>query len=322
MEYNMQFESFAYYLQKKQCLLRLIYLTCIFFLVGSAYSAKDTAAVPVLRSRAYKSRHIPAKDAKQFLIDLKIDCEISELPHEVLIITSGNSAELLKASNVLELVDSARTFAIKTIDSIPPGRPLPETKRIAEKTGEIVIGTFAEPPGKTTLPTAIIDTHNQGLIIIAPVELIDGIVAAIQPPKPPAPDQTEPVAKPGEPETAAAPQEKTAETPDKPKETPPAQKTEPAAKPAEQPQRLPETEPSPDVESLDTVAVLIEQAKPLTGTTEPNISPTGEKAAIETKQDKDDFFLNELLESLAEAEEKAKVAEEAAKPEQKAEETP
>jgi type II secretory pathway component GspD/PulD (secretin) len=322
MEYNMQFESFAYYLQKRQCLLRLICLTCIFFLAESAYSAKDTAAAPVLRSRAYKSRHIPAKDAKQFLIDLKIDCEISELPHEVLIITSGNSAELTKASNVLELVDSTRTFAIKTIDSIPPGRPLPENKRITEKTGEIVIGTFAEPPGKTTLPTAIIDTHNQGLIIIAPVELIDGIIAAIQPPKPTAPGQTEPVAKPDEPETAVAPQEKAAETDDKPKEAPPAQKTEPAAKPAEQPQHLTETEPSPAVESLDTVAVLIEQAKPLTGTTEPNIPPIGKKVAIETKQDKEDFFLSELLETLAEAETKAKAAEEAAKPEQKAEETP
>ena len=74
----------------------------------------------VLRNIVRKLKHISAKDAKKHLVMLKIGRDINQIPGmNALIVTSDNSTDLTKASNLLNLIDTAEPFVIKTILTAP-----------------------------------------------------------------------------------------------------------------------------------------------------------------------------------------------------------
>jgi len=155
-----------------------IFITVVLSTGNSLVLAQNDATVPVLRSSIYKLRHIPAKDAKNHLIDLKIGRDINQIANlNALIVSSYSSAELTKVTSLLEMVDSEQPFAIQTILENP--LQVPKNAEIAAKLG-LAIGTFSEPPTGVNIPKAIIDIHNSDLIAIAPENLLGSIAKAVK----------------------------------------------------------------------------------------------------------------------------------------------
>ena len=283
MEHNMQSGCFQGRQRKWKFFTAFLCITSIFWVIEGSCGAQDDPQRPVLRNRVYKLRHISAKDAKQRLINLRIGRNINELPHNSLIVESDNPADLVKASSLLRLIDSEQQFVIKTILMSPDIQKLPRNDQIAAKAGGITIGTFREPPTSTTESGVILDIHNSDLIAIAPAKLLDRIADAVdelQSPLLPVPQAKLP-AELAEPNTPPAVENAAEEA----QTTPPLQD-----KPAE---ATPSQEAGVEEEGLSQ-AELLEMMAEAEGKTD-----------TEEKEDKEDFFGDELFEALAEAEERA-----------------
>ena len=151
----------------------------VFLAVKCTCVAQESDKQLVLRNRVYKFRHISAKDAKERLTSLGIGRNINELPHNSLIVESDKPGDLVKASSLLDMIDSEQPFVIKTILASPDIQKLPRNDEIAAELGNIIIGTFKELPTDSTKPSAIVDIHNGDLIAIAPEPLFDGIADAV-----------------------------------------------------------------------------------------------------------------------------------------------
>ena len=68
---------------------------------------------------------------------------------------------------------------IKEIFPASLANNLPSNEQIAARAGDVIIGTFSEPPVGATGSKAIIDIHNDAVITIAPVDQLEGIVSAV-----------------------------------------------------------------------------------------------------------------------------------------------
>ena len=297
---NMQSGCFQGHQRKWKSFAAFLCVISIFLVIESACWAQDGAERSVLRNRVYKLRHISAKDAKQRLISLRIGRNINELPHNSLIVESDNSTDLVKVSSLLKLIDAEQPFVIRTILTSPDIQKLPRNDQIAAKSGGITLGTFREPPTSTTGPVAIVDIHNSDLIAIAPGNLLDRIANAVEElriPPPPVP-QTELPANLPEPNALPVPPTKPSAELAEPN-IPPA--VEEATEEAQVPPPL-EDEPAEVTPSQKTGVEEedLSQAELLEMTAE-----TEPRADTEEKEDKGDFFGDELFETLAEAEKEA-----------------
>jgi len=183
----MQSGCFQYHQKKWKSFARFLCIIGVFLAVKSTCVAQESAKQPVLRNRVYKFRHISASNAKERLVSLGIGRNINELPHNSLIVESDNPAALVKASSLLDMIDSEQPFVIKTILVSPDIQKLPRNDEIAAELGDIIVGTFKEPPTDSTKPCAIVDIHNGDLIAIAPEPLftsIADVVHRLQAPRP------------------------------------------------------------------------------------------------------------------------------------------
>jgi len=160
---------------------RGIILVCVVtvFLSGSYLFASEPAAQPtLLRYRVFSVNHIPAERGKQYLDEVGVGT-VSQLPGANALLVTAEPLGLLKATAILELVDSTEDFAVNQICPASQAAGLPPNDIIAAKVGRISIGTFSDPPVNTAGPKAIVDTHKQAVIAIAPVEWMEKILAAI-----------------------------------------------------------------------------------------------------------------------------------------------
>jgi len=129
--------------------------------------AAEETEKSVFRNSVYKLKHIPAEDAKKILLSLKIGTHINQIGDmNALIVTTGNPIDLQKAAAILGMIDSEQEFIIATIKPAADPQKLPKNEDIAAELGDIVIGTFQDPPSGTEKPLAIIDFHNSNLIAI------------------------------------------------------------------------------------------------------------------------------------------------------------
>jgi len=175
----MQSGCFQGHQRKWKSFARFLCIIGVFLAVKSTCVAQESDKQPVLRNRVYKLRYISAKDAKERLTSLGIGRNINELPHNSLIVESDKSGDLVKASSLLDMIDSKQPFVIKTILTAPDIQKLPRNDEIAAEVGGIVIATFKEPPTDSTKPSAIVDIHNGNLIAIAPEPLFDRIADTV-----------------------------------------------------------------------------------------------------------------------------------------------
>jgi len=143
--------------------------------------AEQKAQTPVpQRTRVFSLKHAPSQKVKEYLVKLKIGDTISQLPVNNALIVTASAPALIKATSIVELVDvdSEDEFIIKTIGQGPDAIKRPSNQQIAELLGDVSIGTFLDPP--TSAPAAIIDIHNDALILLAPKQQLSRITQAIK----------------------------------------------------------------------------------------------------------------------------------------------
>jgi type II secretory pathway component GspD/PulD (secretin) len=150
--------------------------------VGSLQNAKAGGDCEPARYRVFSLRHISAQKGKEFLAEAKIGT-VSKLPGANMLLVTAQPQQLIKASAILKLVDVEEEFAIRTISPAPSVRDYRSNEQIAARLkgrGEISIGTLSGPPvGAAHGRAAIIDVHNDALIVVAPANLLEGILSAI-----------------------------------------------------------------------------------------------------------------------------------------------
>jgi type II secretory pathway component GspD/PulD (secretin) len=129
--------------------------------------------------RVFLLRHISAQKGKEYLAQMQLGTA-SQLPGANMLLVTGSPRELIKASAVLQLVDSTEQFVIREVFSASSTHDLPSNEQIAAKVGEVAIGTFSDVPAKAAGDRAIIDLHNEAVIAVASAGHLEKIVSAIK----------------------------------------------------------------------------------------------------------------------------------------------
>jgi type II secretory pathway component GspD/PulD (secretin) len=123
-------------------------------------------------------RFITAKDAIRFLADVNIT-NVSQLSDANALLITASQEQLLKASTLLTLVDSREKYAVKSLLPASEANQMPKPGAIQQEIGNISIGTFFNLPGGTGF-RAVIDVQDDNLVAVAPVAVMDRIVAVAE----------------------------------------------------------------------------------------------------------------------------------------------
>ncbi|MHC4645757.1 MAG: hypothetical protein ACYTBJ_09640 [Planctomycetota bacterium] len=174
---------------------RLPFVIVLIFLLGGAclYAAdgdpsaavEKSAAEPVKASslsdryRVFSLRHITAEKGKEYLAVLGLGT-VSQLPGANMLLVTAQPSDLKKAGVVLELVDKKEPFVIEVISAVSPESEFGSREQLAAAIGEVLIGSFSNPPEGTMPAKAIVDIHDGKLIAVAPQNQIEKIVSALE----------------------------------------------------------------------------------------------------------------------------------------------
>ena len=174
---------------KTRAAIITLYACWIMLTASVAYAMQDQSFA-VFRNRLYKLKHISATDAGMFLVDLKIGNQIMVMSDNSMMISSDVPSDLIKASSILELIDSPEPFVLRTLGEISSFKIIPSAEQIEEKIPYMSIGTFNNPPADDSRPKALIDVHGTDLIAITGTDYIQNIketIGILQSPGRPAP---------------------------------------------------------------------------------------------------------------------------------------
>jgi len=152
---------------------------------GTPYGAaeqKDTSGPA--RYRVFSLRQISAEKGQGYLAEAGIGT-VSVLPSPRTLLVTAKSEDLIKATAILKLVDSEQDYVIEGIFPASEASSWPSNEKIEAEVGRIAlpqvsIGTFLEPPIGAAQRRAIIDVHGEMVVAIAPAELVEQIVSAIE----------------------------------------------------------------------------------------------------------------------------------------------
>ena len=143
------------------------------------FAVEQGAAAGAARYRVFSLKHISAEQGKKYLAEAGVGT-VSQLPGVEALLVTAQPEELIKASAILELVDAEEPFYIKAIFPASEVAKFPSNEQIADKVGDISIGTFSNPPSGTAKAKAIIDVHNDTVIAVAPAGQLERIISAIE----------------------------------------------------------------------------------------------------------------------------------------------
>ena len=139
----------------------------------------DRRSIPVEpRFRVFALKHISAEQAKSFLAEAKLGT-VSQLPAANMILVTAQPRQLIKASAILKLVDATTPVVMKAILPASAAGSLPLNEQIAAEVGNISIGSFSNPPSGVGKAKAIIDVHDDSVVVIATADQLDKIIEAI-----------------------------------------------------------------------------------------------------------------------------------------------
>ena len=166
----------------KRILSRLVnsfILAVILLPVSNTLFAADEGPVVVEpRFRVFALKHISTEQAKNILAEAELGT-VSQLPADSMILVTGQPRQLIKASAVLKLFDAETPVVMKAILPASAAGKLPSNEQIAEEIGNMAIGSFSNPPGGVGKDKAIIDVHNDSVVVIATAEKLAAIIEAI-----------------------------------------------------------------------------------------------------------------------------------------------
>jgi hypothetical protein len=155
---------------------KVVICAIVFFLSGSFIFAAEQG---IARYRVFSLKHISAEQGKKYLADAGLGT-VSQLPDVNALLVTAQAEELIKASAVLNLVDTEQLFGIKAITPASGVVSFPSNEQIAAEVNDISIGTFANPPSGAAKAKAIIDVHGDNLIVIAPQGQLERVISAIE----------------------------------------------------------------------------------------------------------------------------------------------
>jgi type II secretory pathway component GspD/PulD (secretin) len=147
---------------------------CQLGLAADLASPNETATSVPDRYRAFLLKYISPQKAKQFLADVNIT-NASQLNDSNTLLVTASPDALLKAAALLTLADSREKYAVKVLLPASEANRMPSAEAMAAEIGRISIGTFFNIPGGTGYK-AIVDTHEDKLIAVAPVAVMDKFV--------------------------------------------------------------------------------------------------------------------------------------------------
>jgi general secretion pathway protein D len=128
--------------------------------------------------------NIPAEQGIKYLTDLRLGT-VSQIRGTNALLVTALPYELSKADVILRLVDAKEQFVVRLLFPASRVQALPSNERIATVAAAglpegISIGSFSRPPSDTASTRAIIDIHNNMVIVVAQASRVDTIVSAIE----------------------------------------------------------------------------------------------------------------------------------------------
>ena len=165
----------------------------VWFLTFTAILLIFSASLFAAEQTGYKIfplKHISVEQGKKYLSGI-IKGTVTHFPStSALLVTpepdklTDVKYELTKAKAILDLVDRPEQYVVKAIFPVSAARNMPSNEQLALKltnsiTRGVSIGSFSNPPDKNASTKAIIDIHNDQVIAIVPVRLLDRLVSAI-----------------------------------------------------------------------------------------------------------------------------------------------
>ena len=156
----------------------LIFLVIAFLAGGYLHASNGAGGSGLGRYRVFSLKFIPARTGKEYLAKAGIGT-VSQLPGANTLLVTASQEELLKATAILRLVDSEGQFVLETIQTAGDVNNLPLEQIKAELDG-IVVGTFINPPLRSSKARAVIDVHDGKLMVVAPAEEYERIMSVVE----------------------------------------------------------------------------------------------------------------------------------------------
>ena len=155
-------------------------LIAAFLLTGGYLLAAEKGTIPVEpRYRIFALKHISVEQAKTFIADARLGTA-SQLPAANMILLTAQPRQLRKAGAILQLVDSQTPYIMKAILPASAAPNLPLTEQIEAEVDNMSIGSFSNPRSDVGKTKAIIDVHEDSVVVISPADQLDKIIDAIK----------------------------------------------------------------------------------------------------------------------------------------------
>jgi len=162
----------------------ILTLTATFLIAGNClFAAEPTGVSKEAGYIIYPLKYISVEQGKKYLTGIMTGT-VTHFPGSSSLLITAEPRELNKAKAILDLVDGPEQFVVKAILPVSAARNMPSNEQLAAKlttsiTRGVSIGSFSNPPDKNAHTKAIIDIHNDAVIAIAPLSLLDKINAVI-----------------------------------------------------------------------------------------------------------------------------------------------
>jgi general secretion pathway protein D len=162
----------------------ILAFTAAFLMLSNCLFASEQAGAPKQAGYdIFSLKYISVEQGKKYLAEVMTGT-VTHFPASSALLVTAEPCELIKAKAILGLVDRPEKFVVKAILPVSAARNMPSNEQIAAKlnpslTRGISIGSFSNPPDKDASIKAIIDIHNDSVIAIAPVSLLEKIVSVI-----------------------------------------------------------------------------------------------------------------------------------------------
>jgi len=168
-----------FYWRRQSQIIALAVLAITVFLCSGYLTAAEQDNYELVPYEFIDLKNITPEQGKNFLDDIGI-ATASHIPGSAALLVTAQPRELAKAKAILNLIDKTEQFAIQAISLSTTDKKNPSNEQIAAKLGNISIGSFATPPAEQAGTKAIIDSHNDTLIVIAPARVMDKIVTTFR----------------------------------------------------------------------------------------------------------------------------------------------
>jgi len=156
----------------------------------SLFAAEKTGIPKESGYEIFSLKHVSVEQGKKYLSGI-ITGTVTHFPGtSALLVTpelnklTDVKYELAKAKAILNLVDSPEQYVVKEVLPVSAARNMPSNEQLAlELTDSITrgvsIGSFSNPPDEKAHTKAIIDIHNDAVIAIVPVRMLNRLVSVI-----------------------------------------------------------------------------------------------------------------------------------------------